>query len=49
MKRYAVSFQKNVTQPVDLAEHILMIIEAKNNQEARKKFNRNISITRWNK
>jgi hypothetical protein len=38
MKRYNISFQKDIKQSVDLAEHILMTIEAESNREARKKF-----------
>jgi hypothetical protein len=45
MKRYSISFQKDIKQSVHLAEHILMIIEAESNREARRKFNENISIT----
>jgi len=47
MEKYAIKFQKDITQSVDLAESVLMVIEAESNQEARRKFNRNISITRW--
>lgn len=49
MRKYAISFQRDITQSIDLAESVLMVIEAESNQEARKKFNRNISITRWDK